>query len=330
MHKTTITYSLLLLVVFIGVTQSLSAKTIHPAVITGINTTETIPIGGIKQYISLRGDDITKPILLFLHGGPGGSLMDLSNSISRQLREHFIVVQWDQRQTGRTLQQNSSPLPLTINQFQEDTREMIGYLLKKFEQKKIFLAGYSWGNVMGFHIAEKYPQLLHAYIAISPVINQLESERITLAMLKQKAEKEGNEKEIQELSLVKIPFENGKQLFYSRKWLFAFDGQPMRNSDTASLINYFTQWSATWLPVWNESLNRNLIKELPVINCPVYFFVGKKDYQTHFSIAEQYYLQLTAPRKTLFWFDKSAHRIPNTEPALLQEIIINKILPETL
>jgi pimeloyl-ACP methyl ester carboxylesterase len=319
----------LFLVGCMNVFQIVSAKKLNPFTITGINTNETILIGGIKQYIHLRGDDIKKPILLFLHGGPGGSLMDLSNSLSRQLREHFIVVQWDQRQTGRTLQLNESPGPLTVNRFQEDTRELIDYLLTKFGQKKMYLVGYSWGNVLGFYIADKYPDQLHAYIAISPVINQLESERITLAMLKQKAEREGNEKEAQELSLVKIPFENSKQLFYSRKWLFAFDGRPMANSDTASMINYFARWSATWLPVWNESLHKNLMKDLPVINCPVYFFVGRKDYQTHFSIAEQYCRDVTAPKKELFWFEKSAHTIPNTEGALLQEIIINKILPET-
>lgn len=296
---------------------------------TPIDKSESPLINGIKQYISIKGDDITKPILLFLHGGPGGSVMNEATLFTRELQKHFIVVQWDQRETNRTLQLNPSPVPLSIGLIQNDTKELIDYLLKQFDQKKLYLAGYSWGTVLGFYIADKYPELLYAYVAISPVIYQLESEQLTLALLKQRAEENKNETELTELATVKIPFENSKQLFYSRKWLFAFDGNPMRNQDTTGMIRYFERWSQTWLPVWNESLKQNRFKETPALNCPVYFFVGRKDHQTHFSIAEKYYNDLTASKKKLYWFDKSAHTIINTEPALLQEIIIKEILPAT-
>jgi pimeloyl-ACP methyl ester carboxylesterase len=296
---------------------------------TPIDKSESPLINGIKQYITIKGDDITKPILLFLHGGPGGSVMNEATRFTRELQKHFIVVQWDQRETNRTLQLNPSPVPLSIGLIQNDTKELIDYLLKQFDQKKLYLAGYSWGTVLGFYIADKYPELLYAYVAISPVIYQQESEQMTLAMLKQQAEENKNETELTELASVKVPFENSKQLYYSRKWLFAFDGNPMRNQDTTGMIRYFERWSLTWLPVWNESLKQNRFKEIPSLNCPVYFFVGRKDHQTHFSIAEKYYSNLSAPKKKLFWFEKSAHTIINSEPALLQELIIKEILPET-
>jgi pimeloyl-ACP methyl ester carboxylesterase len=297
---------------------------------TPIDKSDTPVINGIKQYITIKGDDITKPILLFLHGGPGGSVMNEANRFTRELQKHFIVVQWDQRETSRTLQLNPSPVALTIGLMQNDTKELVDHLLKEFDQKKLYLAGYSWGTVLGFYIADKYPELLYAYIAISPVIHQSESEQLTLAMLKQRAAQNNNETELNELSLVKIPFGNSRQLFYSRKWLFAFDGNPMRNADTTGLIRYFENWSRTWLPVWNESLQQNRFSETPTLNCPVYFFVGRKDYQTHFTLAEKYYNQVNAGRKRLYWFENSAHTIINTEAALLQDRIIKEILPETL
>jgi pimeloyl-ACP methyl ester carboxylesterase len=151
---------------------------------------------------------------------------------------------------------------------QNDTHELIGYLLKQFDQKKLYIAGYSWGTVLGFYIADKYPELLYAYIPISPVIHQQESEQMTLDMLKQQATENKNETELSELALVKIPFENSKQLYYSRKWLFAFDGNPMRNQDTTGMIRYFERWSQTWLPVWNESLKQNCFKEIPEKRSP--------------------------------------------------------------
>ena len=295
----------------------------------GIDTTQIVLVGGIKQYIKIKGTDISKPILLFLHGGPGSSVLGFADKFTSKLKEHFIVVQWDQRETNKTLEMNSSPVPLKVSLFENDTKDLIDLLLKQFKQKKLYLVAHSWGSVLGFHIADKYPQLLYAYIAISPMINQLKSERITLKMLKQKAEELGNAQEIRELSLVQIPFENGKQLFYARKWLFEFNGQPIADKDSSAMIKYIANWSSTWLQVWNEALNKNLIKDIPKLNCPIYFFIGRKDYQTHFTLAEEYYNSLVATKKRLFWFEKSGHLIPNSEPALLQNIIIKQVLPET-
>jgi pimeloyl-ACP methyl ester carboxylesterase len=236
-------------------------------------------------------------------------------------------VQWDQRQTGKTLAQNASEVPLTVRLFQEDTHDLIDSLLSQFGREKLFLLAHSWGAVLGFYIADKYPQFISAYIAISPEISQLASERQTLEMLKNDAVKQNRKKETSELSSVKIPFENGEQLYYDRKWLFKFQGQQVGMNFL--LKNLIMGWSGTWMTVWNESLKGNLIEELPVIHCPVYFFIGRRDYQANFSIAEEYFKKLSAPKKKWFWFEKSSHNIPDSEPALLQDIIIDQILPDT-
>src|ERR1700754_2862789 len=69
---------------------------------TPIDTVQTPEINGIKHYISLKGRDSSKPLLLFLHGGPGGSVMDYADKFTSKLQEEFVVVQWDQRETGKT------------------------------------------------------------------------------------------------------------------------------------------------------------------------------------------------------------------------------------
>ncbi len=82
------------------------------------------------------------------------------------------------------------------------------------------------------------------------------------------------------------------------------------------------------MALFKEASHKNLTVSLPKINCPVYFFVGRTDQQTNFVLSEKYYNQLIVKNKALFWFDKSAHQIPVTEPSLLQEIVIKKILPQ--
>jgi pimeloyl-ACP methyl ester carboxylesterase len=291
-----------------------------------IDTTQVLTIGGIKQLISLKGTDITHPVLLFLCGGPGGSVMGEADKFTGQLQKKFVVVEWDQRETGKTLQLNKSPVPLTLLLMKNDTKELIDALLSEFKQQKLYLMAHSWGTELGFFIAGKYPELLYAYIAISPMTDQSRSERMTLSMLKEKAAQTGNTRELEELSKVQIPYQNGEQLYFARKWLFSLSGQPISDSDTAAVKDYIASWAKTWLPVWNEAIGENHFKDLTKINCPVYFCVGRKDYQTNFSISEEYFDLLKAPKKNLFWFENSGHLIPNTEPELLQDIVIQKIL----
>jgi pimeloyl-ACP methyl ester carboxylesterase len=289
-----------------------------------VDTTEVVLVGGIKQFITLKGKNNTKPLLLFLHGGPGNSVIGYADRFSGKLQEHFIVIQWDQREAGKTLAMNSSPVPLTLSLFENDTHELIEILLRKFNREKLYLAGHSWGTALGFYIAGNYPELLYAYLPVSPMINQVESERIVLEMMKEKALKAGDDLQIKELASIKIPFESGDDLYYHRKGLFDFIGS--RNKFTKE---YILSWASTWLPVFNEASRINRMESLPSINCPVYFFTGNEDYQTNYTITEKYYNALNAPKKEIFLFDNTAHSLPYAKGDLLQKIIIEKILPAT-
>jgi len=289
-----------------------------------IDTTEVVLVGGIKQYITLKGKNNTKPLLLFLHGGPGNSVIGYADKFTRKLQEHFIVIQWDQREAGKTLAMNSSPVPLTLSLFENDTHELIEILLRKFNREKLYLAGHSWGTALGFFIAGNYPELLYAYLPISPMINQVESERIVLEMMKEKALKAGDAAQVKELASVKIPFESGNDLYYHRKWLLDFIGS--RNTFTKE---YILSWASTWLPVFNEASRINLMESLPSINCPVYFFTGNEDYQTNYTITEKYYNALNAPKKNFYLFENTAHSLPSAKGDQLQKIIIEKVLPAT-
>lgn len=288
-----------------------------------IDSEETVTIGGIKQYITITGNDRSLPLLLFLHGGPGGSVMGYADRFTDKLRKHFVVIQWDQRDTGRTLALNGSPVPLSLSLFQNDTRELIDTLLRRFGREKLYLAGHSWGTALGFDIARRYPRQLYAFIAIGPMVNQLESERMALLMMRQNASSTGNGVEKQELARVRIPFENGEQLFYHRKWLLNLSGSKRTLSEKSVV-----EWADRWLEVFNEASKDNLFKSLPVIACPVYFFLGRSDYQTNSAIADAYYRQVVAPKKALCWFH-CAHSIPFSSPERMQQLLIEKVLPET-
>jgi hypothetical protein len=68
----------------------------------GVERLEKVRIGGIEQWVSIRGTDKRNPVLLVIHGGPGYVLMPMSWWSSRDWEEYFTVVQWDQRGSGKT------------------------------------------------------------------------------------------------------------------------------------------------------------------------------------------------------------------------------------
>jgi pimeloyl-ACP methyl ester carboxylesterase len=201
-----------------------------------------------------------------------------------------------------------------------DAAEMIQYLCKRFSKEKIYLMGHSWGGFLALEVAAQYPQLLEACFAVSPMVNQLESERRSLEWMKETAARDGDTKALGELDLISIPFASGEQLYYHRKWLAKAMGT---NPPQRRFVDY---WAVTWLPLFKEASNINLSLTAPELKVPVYFFVGKRDYQTHFKVTEDYFTLLKAEKKDLFWFSKSSHNLNLTEPTKLQTIIISILM----
>lgn len=284
---------------------------------------EAVNIGGISQWISITASDPTNPVLLFLHGGPGNSVMGYSDKFTSELRKHFVVVIWDQRESGKTAELNPSNKPLTVDLLESDAIEMTNYLRTRFSQDKIYLMGHSWGGFLALKIAADHPELLKACLAVSPMVDQLESERLSLQWMLDKATQDNNQEALKDLRSVHIPFENGEQLYFHRSWLLKMAG---RKSPSKTFVE---TWATKWLNVLNEGSAINFFKTAPQINCPVYFFVGRKDLQTHFKVTEDYYTALKAPHKNFYWFENSGHNLTTSDPSRLQEIIIKEILPKS-
>ena len=293
-------------------------STIVPAKIDMLYAPE---IGGIKQFVEIKTDDMSRPVLLFLSGGPGSSMMNNAGSFTGMLKSRFTIVQWDQRDAGKTLKLNSSPTRPSVEQMEQDTLQVIDFVRKELKQEKIFLLGSSWGNVLGFHIVKNHPEVLHAYFAVNPVVNQLASEKELLQTLMNHFY--GNPLAMNELANVNIPFKSDEDLLYLRKWLFYKEGKT--NVLSEEFKSDFLHWSAKWSPVWNDVMRVDLSKSLTQVECPIYFLVGAMDIQTSTRITQAYFKKLKAPKKELFMFERSGHQIHQDEPEKLQSTILKTL-----
>lgn len=285
-----------------------------------VKTHEGVPIGGIEQWIGATGDDDTKPLLLFLHGGPGFSSRAYSKKFVKHLRKDFIVAQWDQRGTGITKAWNPEEDSLSIDLMHADTREVVDYLLKKFDKDKLYLVGFSWGGFLRFEYASKHPDKLHAFISVSGTIAGEASDRKTLSYLLRRASSDGNATALVELQNVQIPFESWEQLYYQRKWTAYFSG--VKASKRTYPRSLFEEWSGTWMSLFNEACRVDYRTAAHDLDCPIYFFVARKDLVANFEITQDYYESLKAERKHLIWFDESTHEIPTQEPKRFSEQLI--------
>ena len=203
-----------------------------------------------------------------------------------------------------------------------DAVEVIKYLSKRFSQQNIYLVGHSWGGFLALMVAQKNPELLSVCIAVSPMINQIESERLSLEWMRSYASKTKNEEALADLAKVNVPFQSVEQLYFDRKWTsrFAGNGPPSKS--------FVLKWGETWFDLWSQACQINLFDTAPEMRCPVYLFIGRKDRQTHFRVAEQYFSILKAQKKDLFWFAESGHNLNLTESAKFQQTVISILKSE--
>ena len=154
-----------------------------------------VRIGGIDQWMTIRGENRDNPALLFLHGGPGAG-HTMFNSLTRAWERHFTIVQWDQRGSGKTRRKNGAlaARELTLMRLEEDGRQVVDYVRSYLNQKKIVLVASSVGSAFGLAMAKRQPDLFVAYVGTdqntSPDAQEL-SYQLTLTWLRESCQWRG-------------------------------------------------------------------------------------------------------------------------------------------
>ncbi len=152
-----------------------------------ISSIEKITLGGQEQYLIIRGADSTKPVMLFLHGGPGFPEFALLKEYNSAIENDFVMVYWEQRGAGKSFSKYIPAESLNITQLISDTRELSEILAMRFKQDKIYLMGHSWGSFLGILSAYQHPELYHAYFGVGQFCNQYEGEKVALDWVKEQA-----------------------------------------------------------------------------------------------------------------------------------------------
>ncbi len=314
----------------------------------GLQAIETIPIGGIKQVVSIRSQDLRNPVIIYFHGGPGFVEMPLDWWWNRGWDEYFTVVQWDQRNAGKTFTASgpNDPALLTPERYQRDAEELVQWALKRFGKHKVFVFGHSWGSMLGLKLAAEHPEWLHAYIGMGQASDTPESERRGWAWTLAKAKADSNAQAIGELEAI-APYSTGAKsltveaILTQRKWLNHYGGAAWRRPG-----GDFELAALKLAPEYSDEDVRNAFKGQPAVTrallptilstdlstirtlkTPLILLLGRHDINVSSEVAAEWFATVNAPSKKLIWFERSGHHVTSEEPGKLLNTLVTYARP---
>ncbi|HYF29552.1 MAG TPA: alpha/beta hydrolase [Chitinophagaceae bacterium] len=340
-----ITIATLVLAIWIAACQDQSKKTdgsfAKNGTDTAVNEKSFIELGGEKQYVEITGASSRNPVLLFIHGGPGWPQTPHLRYFNADLTKDVILVAWEQSGSGKSFMQNPEPKNLSLEQIVSDAHELTQILKKKFNQDKVYVAGFSWGSTVGLKLIDKYPDDYIAYFGISQVLSARESIRQSRKWITEQARSRGDKPALAALERI----EKGdtgickKELecFYKQyEFLTKYGGAIYKKESEAEIEKAVTKYEDykdyDWMKAFNYSIGRlendlfnTDLRTITETKIPVYFLVGRHDWNIPAHVTETYVSKLKAPKKEVIWFDNSGHEPLEEEAAKFNQVIIEKI-----
>jgi pimeloyl-ACP methyl ester carboxylesterase len=308
-----------------------------------VSSLETGELGGIEQWITIRGENRAGPVLLWLHGGPG--LTEIPHlRLQQELESAFVVVNWDQRGAGKSFAEGLSCADMSIDRFVEDARELARYLIERFGKEKIYLLGHSWGAMIGILLAHRHPELFHAFVSVGQPAHNHREEEVALDYVRETAQRLDVKEAQLELYNLSYPYKNREERLIQRKWLVQFGGMIWKkrrlidcvfDPRTCYPVSEYTEkdWDRRARGLYSsyrcldiEIEEFDLFDLVKSVELPVFFFLGAHDYQVPFPVSVEYFEYLEAPRKEIVWFQESAHFPHMEETEKFHSLVIEKLL----
>jgi len=310
----------------VSLTARAAVEPIHPAQPvnhpTRIEEALFVPLGGIEQWITIRGDDTRAPILILVHGGPGDVQSPFVSTYSPYERD-FLLVQWDQRGAGKTYGKYGPKTPdLTLERVAKDGIELAEYLRRRFKPNGIIVLGHSWGTAIATEMVRSRPDLFAAYVGTGQIASWAESVNAQFAFLKLKAQETNNATMLADLEAIGHPDPfNAKQYFaFTRplrkyldesdtRWLSGLpeltrDSPGITDEGMKSLLEGMSFSGRTLLPT---SMRENLSTEALRFDLPYFVIQGRDDMFTPTAAAKAYFDRVTAPKKRFAQIDDAGH-----------------------
>jgi pimeloyl-ACP methyl ester carboxylesterase len=300
----------------------------------------TMRLGGLDQWVLIRGRNRDNPLLVILHGGPGSPETGFLRAYNAELEDAFTVVYWDQRGAGRSYAPTIPPASMTLEQVIADLDQLISSLLTRFSASKVALLGHSFGTLLGINYAHRYPDKVSVYVAVSQIANMAASEAAGLAFAIDQAERRHNTRALRQLRrLGPMPLDM-RATGVQRRWLTAFGGVlgpghsvvrmiwrslTAPDSSILDLVRLARGSPFSLRTLWPDLSSANPMQDIVTLATPVFFCVGRHDRVVAAELSARYFELIKAPLKQLIWFEESGHMAPFEEPARFNALMVEEV-----
>lgn len=298
-------------------------------------------LGGVDQWVMIRGERRTNPALVLLHGGPGLSETHFFRRFNAALEKSFTVVYWDQRGAGKSFDRAIPKSSMTVEQFIADLDELVDAVRARLGQEKVVLFGHSWGTALGALYAARFPEKVAVYVGCEQIGDWVAAESVSYAFAVAEARRRADADAVAELRAIGAPPYSAKSVLTERTWLQRFSGEmsPRAIWHTTRMFLGCPEWSLldvikvvrgflfTLDAMWAEASTLNIASLVPALRMPVFFFVGRRDAWVPPETSVAYFEALAAPSKQLVWFEASGHEPFVDEPEKFNRAMIDIVRP---
>ncbi|OHV36010.1 MULTISPECIES: alpha/beta fold hydrolase [Pseudofrankia] len=292
-------------------------------------------INGVEQWLQIRGEDRSNPVLLVVHGGPG-SPYSVFTPVLRDWERTFTVVHWDRRGCGRTRRRGGAPkraelTELTFEQQVADGIEVAEHLRRRLDKEQIVLMAGSMGTILGLPMALRRPDLFSAYVGTDLYVDMVANERLGWRDTHERLQAAGNRRGVAALERIGDDPARWtvKQWGTRMQWSMATDpASPnvifklifpllLRNPDY-SLVDAWN-WLRGFREIRDAMFTEFMRFDARLVGTsfevPFFLIQGAQDVVTLTAPAVAYFEQVRAPAKKLILIDGAGHFCACTRPA---------------
>jgi len=298
-------------------------------------------LGGVDQWVMIRGESVTNPPLILLHGGPGMSETGFFRHFNSPLETSFTVVYWDQRGAGKSFDRSIPPSSMTVEQFVADLDELVDVVRRRLGSARVAIFAHSWGSALGVLYAARFPEKVAAYAGSGQIGDWAAGESASYSFALAEAERRGKRRAVRKLREIGPPPHDARSLWAQRMWLSRLEGR-MRprelwrlgraalaapESSIGELPRAMHGLRFSLEAMWPEVSRLDLVERVPELQMPVFFLLGRTDHWVPAAASMAFIDALKAPSKEIVWFEGSGHEPFMDEPARFNTVMAELVAP---
>jgi pimeloyl-ACP methyl ester carboxylesterase len=316
-----------------------------------VNEEMFVRIGGIEQWITVKGKDDNNPVVLFLHGGPGDAWSPYARAMFGEWEKDFTLVQWDQRGAGRTYGKTGPSIAptMTIARMVQDGIEVAEYLTRRFNKKKIIIVGGSWGSILGIYMAHTQPDLFYAYLGLALLVNMRKGQAASFTRVLELAHGWHDREAITELTKIGPPpwhSDTVSSWHVYRKWERAYQAKlatappasekisseyasPSERAEYAAADDFsFEHFFGLTMSGPLEHVDLTALGTH--FGIPIFIIQGQDDLMALPGLAKAYFDSITAPYKRFYLVPGTGHEPSAAQLDLALKVLVRQMRPVAL